>query len=147
MNKKDMSSKINDLLIMKEGENHYFLFGSYNVLEDDLGFKITKSTDDPVYFSDLKSAVAWCVFDKNKKSSYIKRLIELDIELSSLNVSIYQHKKLLKKAREIEDKYIYLAKLEEEKVKFKKLNEELKSYISTSKAWQQKKYSENLSYN
>jgi hypothetical protein len=83
------------------------------------------------------------VFDKNLKASYLTKLEELDILVSSLDVVIAQHKKLLEKHMNSPDKYIYLAKLGEERYKKRRAMEEIKSYIISSKRLQNKKYDEN----
>jgi len=143
MNKQELSKKINDLLILKEGDS-YFLFGKYSINVTDIGYKVTKKGDENTKtFYTLQNAFSWCVFDKNLKASYLTKLEELDILVSSLDVVIAQHKKLLEKHMNSPDKYIYLAKLGEERYKKRRAMEEIKSYIISSKRLQNKKYDEN----
>jgi len=146
MNKKELSSKINDLLIVRETDGSYFLFGKYKIVVDNQGnHRLHDSYDNEFIhnFSNLKNAVTYCVFDKNKKNSWLARIIELDSLLGSLEVMIAQHEKLIKKSTDNEIKSIYLAKLCEEKLKKREMTKEINSYIQTSKYWQTKKYDEN----
>ena len=143
MNKQELSRKINDLLILKDGDS-YFLFGQYSINLTDNGYKVSKKGDDDTkLFYTLQNAFSWCVFDKNHKSTYLTKLEELDILVSSLDVVIAQHKKLLEKHMNSPNKYIYLAKLGEERYKKRKAMEEIKSYVISSKRLQGKKYDEN----
>lgn len=146
MNYQELSKKINDLLIVRESDGSYFLFGKYKITNDKFGFKVIKkgTDDESLVFSTLQYAVSWCVFDKNNKKTYQSRLEELDTILGSLDVAMFQHKKMLNKHRNTEDKYIFLAKLSEEKHKKKKALDEITSYVYTSKLIQDKKYLENL---
>lgn len=146
MNHKELSSKINDLLIIRENDGSYFLFGKYKIVVDNLGnHRLLDCYDNELIhnFSNLKNAVTYCVFDKNKKNKLLPRIIELDSLLGSLDVMIAQHEKLLKKSTDSDKKSIYLAKLYEEKLKKREMTKEINGFIQTSKSWQTKKYDEN----
>lgn len=142
MNSKELVNKIHDLLIIREDSGNYHLFGKYYITNNHEYFTVNIKDEIEEYdFATLQHAFTWCVFAKNKKHKDIKRIQELDNELSSLNVAIEQHKKLV--IKNTENKWIYLAKLNEEKLKRKLLLEEIKSYITISKIWQSKKFEEN----
>lgn len=146
MNKKDLSSKIHDLLIVRENDGSYFLFGKYKIVVDNLGnHNLIDPYDNGIIhnFSNLKNAVTYCVFDKNKQNKWLSRIIELDALLGGLEVMIAQHEKLAKKSTDLESKSIYLAKLYEEKLKKREMTKEINGYIQSSKYWQTKKYDEN----
>lgn len=146
MNKKELSGKINDLLIFREEDGSYFLFGKYRIIPDNLGNFHLSIVGDQAFthsFMSLKNAVTWCVFDKNNKLKDIRRIVELDHMLSGIDVSIAQHKKLAEKTSCNENKEIYLAKLYEDKLKKRTWTEEINSYIRISKHWQSKKFEEN----
>jgi hypothetical protein len=50
------------------------------------------------------------------------------------------HQNLLKKSNELDKKMIYIAKLNEERLKRKSMTTEMHSYITESKYWQTKKF-------
>jgi hypothetical protein len=146
MNKKDLNSKIHDLLIVRENDGSYFLFGKYKIVVDNQGnHNLIDPYDNIIIhnFSNLKTAVTYCVFDKNKQNKLLPRIIELDSLLGGLEVMIAQHEKLAKKTLDNEIKSIYLAKLYEEKLKKREMTKEINNYIQISKYWQTKKYEEN----
>jgi hypothetical protein len=63
------------------------------------------------------------------------------MHLSSVEVHITIHSRLFKKAKKTEDKLIYLAKLNQDKLQQKAMSEELSKYIQDSYVWQQKRFS------
>lgn len=145
MNKKDLVTKIQDLFIVREYDGTYNLFGRYVVTPTNDGcYVVTLAEDDiNLEFSTLRHAVTWCVFQKNNKYKEIKRIYELDGLIGSLNVSIEQQRRLMNKSNSSEDKYIHLAKLEEDKRKKRLALEEINGYAELSKYWQNKKFQEN----
>lgn len=147
MDKVTLKKKINDLFIVRENDGSYNLFGKYTVIPDNNSYKVNVNGETEfLHFSSLRNAVTWCVFEKNNKYKEIKRIHELDELISSLNVIIAQHTKLLEKTTS-EDKYIYSAKLAEGKVKKKQAIKEIEEYANISRYWQRKKFSENQDKN
>lgn len=145
MNKKDLVTKIQDLFIVREYDGTYNLFGRYIVTPTKDGYYVITILEENINleFSTLRHAVTWCVFQKNNKYKEIKRIYELDGLIGSLNVNIEQHRRLMNKSKSSEDKYIYLAKLEEDKRKKRLALEEINGYAELSKYWQNKKFQEN----
>jgi hypothetical protein len=145
MNKSHLAKKIKDVFIVKEYDGSYNLFGTYAIYPQSKGsFKIVALHDpyaEEIEFSNLKYAVAYCVFEKNRKDKETKRLIELDQYIGALEVNIAQHKKLMHK-RDIPDKFIYLAKLGEDQLRIKNALKEINGYANLSKHLQTRKYQE-----
>jgi len=146
MNNKDFTKKIHDLLIIKNDDGSYYLFGKYLITQNHGLYTLSVQDEDSetYLFSSLKNAVTWCVFANNKKYKEVKRIAELDSLVSSLDVSIAQHKKLVNnRQKDKEDRYIYLAKLYEEKLKKQQVLNEITEFVNLSKYMQTKKFSEN----
>lgn len=146
MNKKELSSKIRDLLIVREDDGSYYLFGKFCILPDSHGYFHLLDTveKEKIHsFSSLKTAVTYCVFEKNKKYKELVRIIELDDLLGSLDAMIEQHTKLVEKTIDFDYKSILKAKLFEEKLKKRQMTTEINSYIALSKHWQTKQFAEN----
>ena len=144
MIKSVIKDKIRDLFIVREDDGSYNLFGIYNISPTDKGDYVVNVYDENAAYNfyTLKHAVTWCVFDKNKKYKEVKRVHELDNLLVSLDAEIANHKRLLTKT-EAENKYIYLAKLNEERLKRRKLQDEINQFAALSKYMQTKKFTEN----
>ena len=135
-------AKLQDVVIFQDTDGTYSLFNKYHINKKDVN-NITVSLnngDDVNSFSNMKTAVCWCVLDKIGKYQLANRVIDLDMYLSSVEVHISIHSKLFKKAKKTEDNLIYLAKLNEDKFQKKSMSEELNKYIVNSYAWQQKRF-------
>lgn len=144
MDKHKFYKDIKELCIVQEDDGSYNIFGTY--LIDKIGdlYYVSFMNDPgflPIDFSSLKYAVTYCVFDKNSKGKETKRLHELDKYIGSLNVNIAQYEKMMKKSP-APDKFIYIAKLNEDKLKKRKFLKELDHYLSFSKYMQTNKYKE-----
>lgn len=143
MDKVTLKNKINDLFIVREDDGSYNLFGKYLIKKEQNSFKVfLEESNDPYEFSSLRNAVTWCIFEKNNKLKETKRIHELDELISSLDVLIAQHTKLVKKTKN-EDKYIYCAKLAENKYRKRQALSEIEGYANLSRYWQNKKFAEN----
>jgi hypothetical protein len=144
MNKHDLAKRINDLLIIKQDDNSYHLFGQYIINKKDEGFIVGNLYDSEIklQFAQLKHAVTWCVFHKNKKHKDLRKIAELDEKLEGLQLTINNLKRLAEKAN-TENRPIYLAKLFEDKVKRQAAQKAMNLYIDTSKYWQTKTFKEN----
>jgi hypothetical protein len=144
MNSQDLYKKINDLLFLRQEDGSYHIFGQYLVTRDHNQLYVIKYLQDPdlpqVKFSQLKYAVTWCVFHKNKKYGDLPKIAELDEKLDSLQAVIQHHKKLL--LRNNDKKLIYMAKLSENKLKRKLAQKSMDYYVSYSKYWQDKTFKE-----
>lgn len=143
MDKVTLKNKINDLFITRENDGSYNLFGKYFIKKESNAFRVFIEEDsNPYEFSSLRHAVTWCVFEKNNKLKETKRIHELDELISSLDVLIAQHTKLVEKTKN-DDKYIYCAKLVENKYRKRQAVLEIEEYANLSRYWQTKKFIEN----
>jgi len=144
MNTQDLSKKIKDLLVLKQDDGSYHLFGQYHIFKNAVGLYCVKNTFD-IYtdireFAQLKHAVTWCVFHKNKKIKDLYKIEQLDQQLDGLTVTINIQKRLATK--NAENKYIHLAKLYEDKLKKKVAQEAMDYYVNSSKHLQIKTFKE-----
>ena len=136
-------AKLQDVVIFKDTDGTYSLFNKYHIKKKDATDIVVSlnNGDDVNSFCNMKNAVCWCVLDKIGKYQLANRVIDLDMHLSSVEVHISIHSKLFKKAKKTEDKLIYLAKLNQDKLQQKAMSEELSKYIQDSYIWQQKRFS------
>ena len=135
-------AKLQDVVIFQDTDGTYNLFNKYHIKKKDVNNIIVSlnNGDDVNSFFSMKNAVCWCVLDKIGKYQLANRVIDLDLHLNSVEVHISIHSKLFKKAKKTEDKLIYLAKLNEDKLQKRAMSDELNKYITNSYAWQQKRF-------
>lgn len=131
-----------DNIIFKD-DHGYQLFGKYTIIKSHEDYKVSKHPTDTVKgFGSLRNAVTWVTFDKRNLIVEANRVIELDKILSGTEFSIKVHEQLSAKAKSMDHKLIYLAKLKEDKLKKKYVLAELNSYVDDIKDWQLKKFKE-----
>lgn len=143
MNKVDIKNKISDLFISRDNNGTYNLFGKYVIFTVNGQYHLLKNdVTDPLIFNSLKHAVTWCVFDKANKYKELKRVYELDNDLVSADALIANYTRLMINCNN-SNKYIYKAKLVEQKIKKRKMLEEINDFTGLSKYMQSKKFAEN----
>ena len=145
VNYKDLKTKIKDLLIMRNDDGSYHLFGQYRIEKGANEYTLVHELDETYpkkFFGSLKHAVTYCVFEQHKRKE-VKRIEELDSLISSYDVAIAQHKRLAEKSSVPEDKSIFLAKLYEDRLKKTRAMKEITDLVELSKYWQYKRYKEN----
>lgn len=133
---------IENIAILPGNDGSYSVFGRYMLFKKDPNNIIVKLFNGDIVnsFYSMKSALCWCVFDRRGLYSSANRILSLDNKLSGLEVSIAIHSKLIDKSKEMSDKFIYLAKLNEEKLQKREMTNELNRYINDSHSWQQKQF-------
>jgi hypothetical protein len=139
--------KLKDISMFRNPDGRYEIFNSYFIDKQPEGAIVKLHNGDIVNsFYNLKNAMCWCIFDKRGKYLSANRIIELDLKLSSIEVTMMIHQKLFKKTKDTDTKLIYLAKLNEDKYKKRQMTDELNSYLYESDKWQQKSYKLKTAY-
>lgn len=133
--------KLQNIAIFQNNNGEYEVFNSYIIVKKPSGADVKLHNGDVINtFYSLKNAICWCIFDKRGKYSSANRIIELDLKLSAVDVSMTLHQRLFRKTKDADNRMIYLAKLNEDKFKKRMMTDELDSYITESNNWQQKSY-------
>lgn len=124
--------KIKNTAVIKEG-NQYRLFEKYIIKQTKVGFQVTRISDDnSKLFTSIKYAVTWATLDKRNLIVEANRVLQLDDILAGLEVST----KLLEKYNKKTQNFVYLNKLNENRLKKVSLIKELESYSVKAKQWQ-----------
>lgn len=132
----DMKS-LQDIAVYQDENGDYCLFNKYTIRKIDGSFTvIIEHSFNTHTFSSLKNATVWCTLDKRNKILESNTMKTLDQRLSALDSAIMIHSTLVKKAKNDEDKLIYLSKLSQERAKKRKVMSEIAFYIEDSKRWQ-----------
>jgi hypothetical protein len=134
--------QLEDVIIFQNPDNSYELFNMYHINKNDSNEYIVKmhTTFTTHNFNILKHAVAWCTFDKRNMLYQSNRILKLDNLLAGLEVDISLHTKMFKNAKNTDDRLIFLSKLSEDKLKKRRITDELYTYINDSKKWQTKRF-------
>jgi hypothetical protein len=131
-------NKIKNTAVIKEGDQ-YRLFEKYIVKKTKVGFQVTRISDDnSKLFTSIKYAVTWATLDKRNLIVEANRVLQLDDILAGLEVST----KLLEKYNKKTQNFIYLNKLNENRLKRVSLIKELDSYTVKAKQWQMTQFAQ-----
>jgi hypothetical protein len=134
--------QLEDVIIFQNPDNSYELFNMYHINKNNSNEYIVKmhTTFTTHNFNILKHAVAWCTFDKRNMLYQSNRILKLDNLLAGLEVDISLHTKMFKNAKNTDDRLIFLSKLSEDKLKKRRITDELYIYINDSKKWQTNRF-------
>ena len=140
--KTEFVGQLEDVIIFQNPDNSYELFNMYHINKNDSNEYIVKmhTTFTTHNFNILKHAVAWCTFDKRNMLYQSNRILKLDNLLAGLEVDISLHTKMFKNAKNTDDRLIFLSKLSEDKLKKRRITDELYTYINDSKKWQTNRF-------
>jgi hypothetical protein len=133
---------LQDISIFEISKDDYVVFKRYFVKKNSkTDIDVVLSNGDLVHsFSSMRNAICWCIFDKRGKYVLADRIITLDRSISNEEVQINVHKNLFKKAKNTDDKLIFLAKLNEDKFRRSTMYQELESYVGQSDYWQKHQF-------
>jgi len=140
--KPNIIGDLEDVIIFQNTDGSYELFNIYHINKTkENNYIVTMlSTFTTHQFNVLKNAVAWCTFDKRNLLQQANRILELDTMLAGIELDILLHTKIFKNIKNSEDKLIFLAKLNEDKLKKSRFTDELYKYINDSKRWQTNRF-------
>lgn len=141
---KELTTKLQDLLIVNNKLGGYDLFGKYRIIRLEDGRYSVKINGYVgfTHFYSLAHAVTWCIYDKNKRYWELRRIEELDETLNSLEFEIEIQKNCLKRVMELDNRYVYMAKLNEAKFRKNECQKRMNQYLLTSKIWQKEAFEE-----
>lgn len=90
--------KLLDDIILKDGKQHYRVFGSYTV-ENKQGYYLVYQQDQYIgQFGSSRSAIAWCIADKHNRIILAKQIQILDEKINRLRQDIDIRHKIAEKA-------------------------------------------------
>lgn len=138
---KEFHNKVGEIAIFQHEDGTYEFFNKYYIKEDSTGYQVSfKYSSTVKLFNSLKNAVTWCIFENRNKFGKAQRIEHIDKMICSTDLNIQIHKRLIHKSKDLENKLIYIAKLNEDQIKRKSYIREMTDYINESKYWQTQKF-------
>jgi len=129
--------RLEDISVFQEDDGSYNMFGKYEIKKVNDSYHVTAVGGNFIHsFYKLRYAVCWCIFDRRNKFYDSKKIIELDRQLSSIDIDIQIHQRLLKKSKVVDERAIFACKLNEDKDRRARVLRELMSYVNISDQWQ-----------
>jgi hypothetical protein len=125
---------------IKYDNKDLILFNDYCVKKNSDGrYEVTKKflvEDHVQVFNHVKTAVSYVVLHKHGKGKDAKKIVLLDTCLDTLDLEIKIHTNIYRNAKDVEQKGIYLTKLQTDYIKKKQVLHELNLIINSSKQHQ-----------
>jgi len=141
----ELNTSLNNVFLFKDNEtNQYWLFNRYCISEKNNGlFELNLTFNDTKHtFNSLKIAVCYCIFDNLNKFHETNVIKSLDVQLAGIDVSIHQLRLLLGKTKDFDSKMIYIAKLNEELLRKKKIKQQTDKFVDFAKNLQSERFKE-----
>lgn len=135
---KEEFGDITSNLIWQNEFGEYEAFGKYRIIKNRPGYRVFCSATDVGIFSSTRTALSWCIADKNRAYNLARDLHETDIKLSSLTADINSRATIGDRSNSLELKEIIATKLESKTIQKKQLEKRLAKCVSWAKYIQQR---------
>jgi hypothetical protein len=124
--------------IWQNDDGVYEVFGHYRIIPKSDGFQVLCSATDVGIFGTTRSALSWCIADKNQAYNLARELKELDNKLTALNNDIAVRTAIAERSRRWEFRDPVGIKLETKIIRKKQVENQLAKCISWAKYSQQR---------
>ena len=125
-------------VIYQKDDGVYEVFGRYKIVPESHGFRVFCSATDVGTFATTRSALSWCIADKNRAYNLARELKELDNKLAALNNDIAVRSALAECSRRWEFRDPVGTKLETKIIRRKQVENQLAKCIDWAKYSQQR---------
>ena len=128
----ELQSELRDILITKDSNGTYSLFGKYTISPTKHGYYKVRSKTVIAEFATIKNALAYVTLHHAEKHTAAKRIQYLDLSLCSVNIELQVQRNILKNKSDSPTRLIHMIKIQEDTIKRRRIVEEIKSYINSS---------------
>jgi hypothetical protein len=125
-------------LIFRDEDGAYKVFDRYTIISEKQGCRVYCSATDVGKFSSTKSALSWCIADKNKLYTLARDILSLDIKLSSLTSDIAVRANIADRSNRPDFTETVGTKLETKIIRKKQVEEQLSKCVNWAKYIQQR---------
>lgn len=117
-------------LIYCTDEGDYRVFDRYRIVKENKGYRVFCSATDVGAFSSTKTALSWCIADKNQAYNLARDIVNLDIKLRSLTSDITARATIADRSKEPLFRETIETKLESKIIRKKKVESELTKCVN-----------------
>jgi len=125
-------------VIWQSDDGVYQVFDRYRIQREAQGFRVFCSATDVGVFATTRTALSWCIADKNRAYNTARELLETDHKLAALTADIAIRAAIGDRSRDPVLREIILTKLESKIIHKKTLENRLTKYVSWAKYCQQR---------
>jgi hypothetical protein len=125
-------------VIWQNDDGVYEVFGRYRIQPESQGFRVFCSATDVGVFATTRTALSWCIADKNQAYNTARELLTTDIKLSVLTADIATRVAIGDRSRDPVLRETILTKLESKIIHKKQLENQLSKCVNWAKYCQQR---------
>jgi hypothetical protein len=125
-------------LIWQNDHGEYEVFDRYKIVPETIGYRVFCSATEVGFFGSTRTALSWCIADKNRAYNLARELKELDNKLTSLNNDIHVRSSLAERSHRWEFRDPVATKLETKIIRKKQVEKQLDKCINWAKYSQQR---------
>jgi len=124
-------------MIWETDDGSYEVFGRYHIVPEKRGFRVFCSATDVGLFATTRTALSWCIADKNRAYNTARELLSVDNKLSSLTADIAVRAAIGDRSKNPALREMILTKLESKIIQKKQLENQLAKCVNWAKYYQQ----------
>lgn len=125
-------------IIWQNNDGVYEVFGHYRIQPDRPGYRVFCSATDVGVFSSTRTALSWCIADKNRAYNTARELLTVDNKLAALTHDINARAALGDRSQNPALRETILTKLESKIIRKKLLENQLAKCVNWAKYIQQR---------
>jgi hypothetical protein len=133
--------ELTNTLIWQNDNGDYEVFDRYRIARAHPGYQVFCSATDVGIFTTTKTALSWCIADKNQAYNLARDIKDVDLKLRTLNNDIATRAGAADRSKNHAFRETVEAKLESKIIRKKRLESEIAKYVSWAKATQSRKFS------
>jgi hypothetical protein len=119
--------------IIWQSEDGYEVFGHYKIQTKKTGYLVSSGLSEIGVFSSTRTALSWCIADKNRGYNTAREILRTDNKLTDLKNDIHTRAAIGDRSRDHGLREIILTKLESKIIQKKSLENQLDKYVSWAK--------------
>lgn len=119
--------------IIWQSEDGYEVFGHYKIQTKKPGYLVSSGLSEIGVFSSTRTALSWCIADKNRGYNTAREILRTDNKLTDLKNDIHTRAAIGDRSRDHGLREIILTKLESKIIQKKLLENQLDKYVSWAK--------------
>jgi len=121
-----------------QSEDGYEVFGHYKIQPTSPGYRVICGITEVGTFSSTRTALSWCIADKNRGYNTAREILRTDNKLTALKNDIHTRAAIGDRSRDPSFKETILTKLESKIIQKKLLENQLTKYVNWAKYIQQR---------
>ena len=125
-------------MIFQNENGTYSVFGKYRIEPARPGYRVYCHATEVGTFNSTKTALSWCIADKNKAFNTARDILELDIKLGAMTRDIQARTAIAEHSKQWEFADNVGTKLESKIIRKKKVENELAKCVNWAKYIQQR---------